>query len=248
MLLHVDNGRKILCVEDQRVKRFLSGMTVIALVALAGCSKGSDNTMIVKVNESRITVGDIKKQVAGLPPETLQLIATDEKARKSVLDDIIAFELALQEAKRQGLANIEFNKRQAALRNEMERRIQEEGKNELVTSLLRKELAEKLTAKPTDAEVKEFYAKYKDKMVTADGRKVSLQEAASDIRDRLTSLKQRDAYLAYTNTLREKAKITINEDSLQVLASSLAKAPDQGGLFSQLPAPKKDTGKEPAAK
>lgn len=233
---------------EQRVKRFLSGMALIALVALAGCSKSSENTLIVKVNEARITVGDIKKQVAGLPPETLQLIATDDNARKSVLDDIIAYELALQEARRQGLANIEFNQRQAALRKEMERRIQEEGRNELVTSLLRKELADKLSAKPTDAEVKEFYAKYKDKMITADGRKVSLQEAAPDIRDRLISMKQRDAYLAYTNKLREKASITINEGSLQVLASSLAKAPDQGGLFSQLPSPKKEAGKEPAAK
>jgi predicted outer membrane protein len=168
-------------------------MAAIALVLLAGCSKNSDNTLIVKVNDARITVGDIKKQVAGLPPETLQLIATDEKARKSVLDDIIAFELALQEARRQGLANIEFNQRQAAMRKEMDRRIQEEGRNELVTSLLRKELADKLNAKPTDAEVKEFYAKYKDKMVTPDGRKVSLQEAAPDIRDRLVSMKQRDA-------------------------------------------------------
>lgn len=223
---------------------------MIALVAFAGCSKSSDNTLIVKVNEARITVGDIKKQVAGLPPETLRLIATDEKARKSVLDDIIAFELALQEARRQGLANAEYNQRQSALRMEMERRIQEEGKNELVTSLLRKELADKLTAKPSDAEVKEFYAKYKDKMVTPDGRKVSLQEAAPDIRDRLVSLKQRDAYLAYTGTLRDKARITINEESLQVLATSLAKAPGQDGLFTQLPSPKKaaDSGKEPAAK
>lgn len=226
------------------MKIFWSGMALITLVALAGCSKNSENTLIVKVNEARITVGDIKKQVSGLSPETLQLIATDEKARKSVLDDIISFELALQEARRQGLANIEFNKRQTLLRNEMERRIQEEGKNELVTSLLRKELADKLSAKPTDTEVKEFYAKYKDKMVTPDGKKVSLQQAAPEIRERLINMKQRDAYLAYTGKLREKAKITINEKSLQVLASSLAKAPDQGGLFTQLPAP----GKEPAAK
>lgn len=219
------------------MKRFIIGISIVAIGGAAGCSKSSDSKLVVKVNGTRITVGDVKKQVVDLSPETLQLIATDENARKSVLDDIISFELALQEARRQGLENIEFNQRQAALRKEMERRIHEEGKNELVATLLRKELAEKLNVSPSDTEVKEFYAKYQDKMVTAGGRKVGLREAAPEIKNRLVSMKQREAYLSYTGALREKAKITVNEESLQALATSLTKTPGKDDSFSQFTVP-----------
>jgi FKBP-type peptidyl-prolyl cis-trans isomerase (trigger factor) len=226
------------------VKKLIIAMVLIALPVLFGCGKTSDRSVIAKVNQTRITVGDLKNQIADLSPETLHMIATDPKARKSVLDDVIAFELVLQEARRQGLENVEFTKRQETLRKEMERRIQDEARNELVGSLLRKELADKLSVKPTDAEVKEFYDKYKDKMVTADGRKVGLQEAAPEIRNRLMTMKQRDVYMEYANKLRDKAKITINEEALQSLATSLSQSPGQGGPLMKLPVPKEEAGQE----
>lgn len=226
------------------MKKLIIAAVLIALPALFGCGKTSDSSVIVKVNQTRITAGDLKNQIADLSPETLKMIATDPKARKSVLDDVIAFELVLQEAKRQGLENAEFTKRQEALRKEMERRIREEARNELVGSLLRKELADKLSTKPTDAEVKEFYDKYRDKMVTANGRKVSLQEAAPEIRNRLMNMKQRDVYLEYANKLRDKAKIKINEEALQSLAMSLSQPPAQGDLPMKLPVPKEEAGTE----
>lgn len=221
------------------MKKLIIGTIIIVMGFLAGCSKNSDNALVAKVNGTRITVGDVRRQIADLSPETLQMIASDEKARKSILDDIISFELALQEARRQGLENMEFNQRQAALRREMDRRIHEDGKNELVATLLRKELAEKLSVSPTEAEVKDFYRKYRDKMVTADGRKVGIEEAAPEIKKRLISMKQRDAYLSYTGTLREKAKITVNEESLQTLASALVKNPGQDDSISQIAVPNK---------
>lgn len=226
------------------MKKLTVALMLVALAALSGCSKNPDNAVIVKVNSSRITAGEIKKQIADLPPDTLKLIASDAKARKSVLDDVIAYELVLQEARRQGLENAEFNRRQEAQRKELERRLREEARNELVTALLRKELMDKLSVKPTDAEVKEFYNKYRDKMVRADGRRVGLQEAAPEIMNRLATMKQRDLYLEYANKLRDKAKITINEESLQSLATNLSQSFDQGDLHMQLPAPKEGAGKE----
>lgn len=228
------------------MKRMLIGMLLAALTALAGgCGAGSDNAVIAKVNSARITAGDLKKQLADLPPDTLNLIATDAAARKSVLDDLIAFELVLQEARRQGLDNMDFNKRQDAMRKEMERRIQEEGRNELVTTLLQKELGDKLkVAEPTAAEVKEFYEKNKDKLVTAGGRKVSLQEAAPQIKTRLFSMKQRDVYMGYASKLRDKAKVAVHEDALQAIAATLAKSQKQNDLFMQLPSPEPKKGAE----
>jgi len=220
------------------------GLILVTLPALfAGCNKSSDSAVIVKVNDARITVGDLKKQVGDLTPDTLNMIATDANSRKSVLDDIIAFELVLQEARRQGLENMAFNQRQDTMRKEMERRIREEGRNELVTTLLQKELGDKLkVAAPTDAEVKEFYEKNKDKMITAGGRKVTLQEAAPQIKNRILSMKQRDVYMTYTNKLREKAKVAIHEDVLQNLATTLAKSQKENDLFLQLPNPEQGAG------
>jgi hypothetical protein len=81
-------------------------------------------------------------------------------------------------------------------------------------------------------------------MVTADGRKVSLQEAAPEIRNRLMNMKQRDVYLEYANKLRDKAKIKINEEALQSLAMSLSQPPAQGDLPMKLPVPKEEAGTE----
>lgn len=196
------------------------------MIVLPACGKTGDRAVVVKVNASRITVENLKNQIADLPPDALQMIAADPKARQSILDDVIAYELVLQEARRQGLENAEFIKRQDTQRRELERRLREEAKNELVSALLRKELGSSLNiAPPSDAEVKDFYIKNRDKMVSPDGRTVSLQQATPIIRDRLAKVKQRDIYMKYANTLREKARISINEKALESLAGSLAQNP-----------------------
>ena len=52
-----------------------------------------------------------------------QAVASDPKARKEFLEDLIGIEVVLQEAKRQGLdKDPEFKKRQDMLKKEMERR------------------------------------------------------------------------------------------------------------------------------
>lgn len=229
---------------NHTVKQPIIGTALTALLAIAGCGANSDTAVIVKVNQTRITMGELKKQIADLSPDAIQQIAADEKARKDVLNDVIAYELVLQEARRQGLEDMEFTKRQEARRKDMERRLQDEAKNELVTALLKKELADRLSVSVTDAEVKEFYEKNRAKMVTAEGKKVGLQEVAPLIKNRLVSMKQRDVYMEYANKLRDKAKISIKEDALKALAATLSKPAELGSPFTQLPSPKKETGKE----
>jgi hypothetical protein len=196
-------------------------MLVLAL-GLAGCSKGTDSAVLAKVNRTTITVADFKKQVQDLDPQVQPIVATDVKARREYLDQIVGYEVALQEAKRLGLdKDAEYKKRVATYREEMERKVQEAMKFELLANLVKKELANKITA-PTDQEVKDYYNKNIARMRTADGKKVSLEQAAPVIKDRLANERQRDAFVDYVKSLKAKAAISIDEKVLASLSTDTA--------------------------
>ena len=91
--------------------------TLALAIAASGCSKGSDSAVLARVNRSAITVSDFKKQLEELDPRMQQAVATDPKARKEFLEDLIGIEVVLQEARRQGLdKDADFKKRQEAIR------------------------------------------------------------------------------------------------------------------------------------
>ncbi len=225
---------------------------VSALLALvvtaAGCTKSSsDGAVLARVNRGTITVSDFKKQIDDLAPQMRQAVATDAKARKDFLDDLIGIELVIQEAKRQGLdKDAEFKKRQEMLRKELERRIQEDAKNELFNSLLKKEIGDKLAkvAAPTDQEVKDYYAKNKDKIDTAVGKKVNFKEIEPQLKMRLLQERRRDLYLEYAKNLKAKAKISVDDKALDEATASLIqpKDVDLSNMKVQA-APKKESGK-----
>ncbi len=221
--------------------------TVAAVLSLTiiGCSAGPDSAVIARVNRSNITVSDFKRQLDDLQPQMQQAVANDPKARKEFLEDLIGIELVLQEAHRQGLdRDSEFKKRQEALKKEMERRVQEDARNELFNSLLKKELADKLKgiAEPTDKEVRDYYAKNLDKMRTADGKKLGLKEVEPQLKRRILAERQRDLYLEYAKGLRAKAKVSVDDKALDAAATSLAQPELMGG--PGLPtAPAKAAGK-----
>ena len=201
-------------------------LTLALAIAASGCSKGSDSAVLARVNRSAITASDFKKQLEELDPRMQQAVATDPKARKEFLEDLIGIEVVLQEARRQGLdKDAEFKKRQEAIRKKMEQRMQEDTKNELFSSLLKKELADKMSKlpMPTDKEVFDFYTKNKDKMRSESGKLLSLKEVEPQIKRRLLQEKQRDLYLEYAKGLRAKAKISIDEKALDAAAASFSR-------------------------
>src|SRR5512137_1078029 len=123
------------------MNRMTAAAVVIVALSLTGCTKGNDSAVIAKVNNAKITTADFKRQLDELQPQMLQAVATDAKARKEFLEDLIGIELVLQEARRQGLdKDAEFKKKQDTLKREMEQRIQDAAKNELFNALLKKEL------------------------------------------------------------------------------------------------------------
>jgi peptidyl-prolyl cis-trans isomerase C len=213
-------------------------------LALTGCNKGADNTVLARVNRTKITAADFKRQLEDLQPQMQQAVASDPKARKEFLEDLIGIEVVLQEAKRQGLdKDPEFKKRQEMLKKEMERRIQDDTRNELFNGLLKKELADKLSkvTPPTDQEVRNYYNKNVDKMMTPDGKKLSFKEVEPQLKRRMQAEKQRDLYLDYAKSLKAKAKITVDEKALEAAATSMTQSP-HGGLDLQTPPDVKKPG------
>jgi peptidyl-prolyl cis-trans isomerase C len=222
-------------------------LTLALVVAASGCSKGSDSTVLARVNRASITVSDFKKQLEDLDPRMQQAVKTDPKARKEFLEDLIGIEVVLQEARRQGLdKDAEFKKRQEVLRKKLEQRMQEDAKNELFTNLLKKELADKMSKlpMPTDKEVQDFYDKNKDRMRNEVGKKLSLKEVEPQIKRRLVQEKQRELYLEYAKALRAKAKVSIDEKALDAAAASFSPPSLPNELQLQTPPATKEESKK----
>ncbi len=218
------------------MKKFSSALTLVVLalaIAMSGCTKGQDGAVLAKVNRGTITASDFKKQIEELAPQMQQAVVADPKARKEFLDDLIGIELVIQEAKRQGLdKDADYKKRQEQLKKELERRIQEEAKNDLFNSLLKKELGDKMSkvVPPTDNEVRDYYNQNKDKISKAAGKQISLQEIAPQLKMRMTQEKRRDLYLEYAKVLRAKAKISVDDKALDTAMAEFTKPVDLSGL------------------
>jgi peptidyl-prolyl cis-trans isomerase C len=227
------------------MKNIFAVAAMAVVVALTGCGKGSDSAVIAKVNNGKITAAEFKKQLDDLQPQMLQAVATDAKARKEFLEDLIGIELVIQEAKRQGLdKDPELKKKQDAMRKEMEQRIQDAMKNDLFNALLKKELMEKIK-EPTDADVKAYFEEHKaDIKKAAGGKDLTLKQAeAQGLKRYVFQMKQRDAYLEYSKSLKSKAKVSVDDKALDALAADLVK-PTTTGTLPMLPPASKDAKKD----
>ena len=218
------------------MKKFSSVLTLVVLtlaIIMSGCTKGQDGAVLAKVNRGTITASDFKKQIEELAPQMQQAVVADPKARKEFLDDLIGIELVIQEAKRQGSGQGRgFKKRQEQLKKELERRVQEEARNDLFNSLLKKELGDKMSkvVPTTDEDVRAYYTQNKDKINKAAGKQISLQEIAPQLKMRLTQEKRRDIYLEYAKGLKAKAKISVDDKALDAAMAEFNKPVDLSGL------------------
>ncbi len=230
--------------------KYIAFVSLLSLsLAFTGCSKSGDSAVLARVNRSKITAADFKRQLEDLQPQMQQAVASDPKARREFLEDLIGIEVVLQEAKRQGLdKDAEFRKRQEMLKKEMERRVREDSRNELFNTLLKKELADKLNkvSPPTDQEARNYYNKNQDKMRTPDGKKLGYKEVEPQLKRRMLAEKQRDLYLDYAKALKAKANISVDDKALDAAAASLAQSPVPAGLDMQTPSKKEESKKTDA--
>jgi peptidyl-prolyl cis-trans isomerase C len=223
----------------------IPALLILALaITVSGCNKGQEGAVLAKVNRGAITVSDFKKQIEELAPQMQQAVMADPKARKEFLDDLIGIELVIQEAKRQGLdKDAEYKKRQEQLKKELERRIQEEAKNDLFNSLLKKELGDKMSkvTPPTDQEVQDYFTQNKDKIAKAAGKQITLKEIEQQLKLRMTQEKRRDLYVEYAKGLKAKAKISMDDKAMETTMAELSKHADPSGMtVTKVPAPGKE--------
>jgi peptidyl-prolyl cis-trans isomerase C len=229
------------------MKKFSTILTVFILafaIAMSGCNKGQDGAVLAKVNRGTITASDFKKQIEELAPQMQQTVMADPKARKEFLEDLIGIELVIQEAKRQGLdKDADYKKRQEQLKKELERRVQEEAKNDLFNSLLKKELGDKMNKviPPTDKEVQDYFTQNKDKIFQAAGKQVSFKDIEQQLKLRMTQEKRRELYVEYAKGLKAKAKISVDDKAMDTALAELTKPADLSGLtVTKVPAAEKD--------
>ncbi len=212
------------------------------IAALTGCTKNSDTAVVAKVNSTKITAADFKKQLSDLQPQMQQAVSADPKARKEFLEDLIGIELVLQEARRQKLdKDPAFVKRQEELEKEMKQRLQEAAKNELFNALLKKELMDKIK-QPTDDEVKAYFTAHREEIrKAAGGKELSFKQAeAQGLKRYVFQVNQREAYLEYSKALKAKAKISVDDKALEAAISSLSQPSTTGTLQLTPPAGKEE--------
>jgi peptidyl-prolyl cis-trans isomerase C len=218
------------------MKKFstIPALLILALaITMSGCNKGQDGAVLAKVNRGAITVSDFKKQIEELAPQMQQAVVADPKARRDFLDDLIGIELVIQEAKRQGLdKDADYKKRQEQLKKELERRVQEEAKNDLFNSLLKKELGDKMSkvTPPTDQEVQDYFTQNKDKIFQAAGKQIKFKDIEPQLKLRMTQEKRREVYVAFAKGLKAKAKISVDDKAMDTAMAELTKHTDMSGL------------------
>ncbi len=66
-----------------KMYRMIVIVTMLTIaVFVMGCNKGTNGTVLAKVNRDTITEADFKKQLEDLTPQMQQAVATDAKARR----------------------------------------------------------------------------------------------------------------------------------------------------------------------
>lgn len=163
----------------------------------------ADDAALATVGGEKITYGQVRKilQEAAPGPHGAEGLLKNPVAIQRVIDRE-AMGVALHAyAKKQGLDGSEWLK---AVRGEMER------------AVLINLLAEKVAAGDvpvTDKEIEAAYAEHAQ-MLIRDGKKVPLAQVKEQLRAFLANAKRRKAIDDYVESLRKKAKITINESIL----------------------------------
>ena len=178
----------------------------IDMDAIGKIGKGgsmSDNAALATVGGEKITYGQVAKvlQTAAPGPHGAEGLLKNPIAIQRVVDREAMGVALFAYAKKQGLDGSEWMK---SVRGEMERAV-------LINLLAEKVAAKDVTV--TDKEIDAAYAEH-GQMFVKDGKKIPLAQVKDQLRAFLENAKRRKSLDEYVESLRKKAKITINESIL----------------------------------
>lgn len=149
------------------------------------------------INERKITVAQFERELGKVPPPFQDVLREEPK---QFLEQLILKEVLLEEARRQGLKSDPGAKA-------------EEMELSLIQNLLKKEVLDKIQVDPK--EVQEVYQQHKEQM----GKK-TLEEVAPMIEGAIKEVKGKEKTEEYIVSLKDKAKIDIDEARLKEISAS----------------------------
>jgi len=166
-------------------------------------AKTDDGAVLATVGGEKITYGRVRQvlQAAAPGPHGGEDLSRNATMIQRVLDREAMGEVLFAYAKKQGLDGSEWVK---SARGEMER------------AVLINLLAEKVATKDIPVTEKEIEAAYAEhgQMFVQDGKKIPLAQVKEQLRTYLGNGKRRKALDEYVESLKKKAKITVNESVL----------------------------------
>ncbi|UFS72003.1 peptidyl-prolyl cis-trans isomerase [Geomonas sp. RF6] len=153
-----------------RAKRTVACLALALVVAAgAGCKKeeggakkeeAKGTVVLAEVNGTKITDADFRHETENLPPYLKPMTETPE-GKKEMLDTMVVRELIMQQANKDGIDKSP----------EVAQKLEELKKRLVVEAYLKKKVEQSAT--PTDAEMKAFYEKNKDKFNSGEQIKAS---------------------------------------------------------------------------
>ncbi len=159
--------------------------TMLLAFSLFACNKPatteqgkSDGTVLAEVNGNVITTQDFKNEADRLPPYLKPMVQSPE-GKKELLDSMIAREIILEQAKKDGLDKSK----------EVADRLEDLRKRLIVDTYLKQKVEQE--AKVSDADLKKFYDENKDKFKTGEQVRAShiLVKTEKEAQDILAQLK-----------------------------------------------------------
>lgn len=148
------------------------------------------------INERSISVAQFGRELAKIPPPYQDIFREEPK---QFLEQLILKEILLQEAEKKGVKSDPNAK-------------PEDIEISIIQNLLKKEVLDKV--KVSSAEVAEIYQRHQEQF----GKK-SLAEISPLIEDLIREAKGKEQVEEFVSSLREKAKVEINEKHLRALTA-----------------------------
>jgi thioredoxin 1 len=186
------------------MKKHLKWIIPMAVVMVGGLVFGylklfawnPERQQLAMINDRKITVAQFERELSKIPAPFQDVFREEPK---QYLDQIVMKEVLLQEANRLGV------KGDPAVKAE-------DAEMSVIQNLLKKEIFDKIQADPK--EVEELYKQHKDQM----GKK-PLNEVAPMIEAAIREAKGKEKMEEYVASLKNKAKIEVDENRLKTLTS-----------------------------
>lgn len=189
------------------IKNLIKALMAASLILAFGCEKNMKNTQVgdkrvlAKINNYEMTIADFKdgvKLAAGYKNFALDSI----KAKQELLDDLIIKNTLIQEAQK-----LDFDKDASFIKE-----IQRYWEQALLKLLFKKKYEELFqTIKVTDVEISQEYDKMKREYTA---KLEALEEMYNQISEKLLERKTREAFEVWANSVKNRAKIKINQSLL----------------------------------